>query len=309
TEAASAIRDRGETTFEVMACLARHGALLEMGDLAAADVELARLEKGVERLHSPHWRNVVPFLQAGRAMLDGRFEEAVPLGEAAFGSPELYDTPDLNYSAPGRVAIPYEQDRGEELLAQADLLAVAFPGSPVPRAMRVIGLAEAGRADEECAELEALVQEGLAVLPGTPEWMLSLGILSEACADLGHVEIARRVYALLEPREQDWIVLGSGRYVFGPVALHLGKLALTFGDLDAAERHLEAALERIDRMRSRPWRAHALAALALVAERRTTAAARQRAKTLVREATAIAEDLGQARVLRELARVGRAARA
>jgi tetratricopeptide (TPR) repeat protein len=307
TDAASAIRGRGETTFEVMASLARHGALLEMGDLAAADAELARLEKGVRRLHSPHWRNVVPFLHAGRAMLEGRFDEAVPLGEAAFGSPELYDTPELNYRAPLRLAVAYERGQSEELLAQSDLLAELYADSLPARAVRVIGLAETGRADEERSELEAMAEEGLAEIPGTPEWMLSLGILSEACADLGHAEIARRVHALLEPRAEDWIVAGSGRYLFGPVALHLGTLALTFGDLDTAERHLEAALERVDTMRSPPWRAHVLAALALVCEQRATAAARRRAKILAREATAIAEDLGMARVLRKLARVGQAA--
>jgi tetratricopeptide (TPR) repeat protein len=290
-----------------MASLARQGALLEMGDLAAADAELARLEKGVRRLHSPHWRNVVPFLHAGRAMLEGRFDEAVPLGEAAFGSPELYDTPELNYRAPLRLAVAYERGQSEELLAQSDLLAELYADSLPARAVRVIGLAETGRADEERSELEAMAEEGLAEIPGTPEWMLSLGILSEACADLGHAEIARRVHALLEPRAEDWIVAGSGRYLFGPVALHLGTLALTFGDLDTAERHLEAALERVDTMRSPPWRAHVLAALALVCEQRATAAARRRAKILAREATAIAEDLGMARVLRKLARVGQAA--
>lgn len=301
TEAAAAIRGRGETTFEVMASLARHGALLEMGDLAAADAELARLEKGVKRLHSPHWRNVVPFLQAGRAMLEGRFDEAAPLGEAAFGSPELYDTPDLNYRAPLRLAVAYERGQSDELLAQADLLAELYPDSLAARAVRVIGLAEAGRADEERCELEAMAAEGLAQIPGTLEWMLALGILSEVCADLGHAEIARRVYALLEPRADDWIVAGNGRYLFGPVALHLGQLALTFADLDTAERHLETALERAETMRSPPWRAHVLAALALVCEQRATSASRRRAKAFAREATTIAEDLGMARVLRKLA--------
>lgn len=301
TEAAAAIRGRGETTFEVMASLARHGALLEMGDLPAADIELARLEKGVKRLHAPYWRNLIPFLQAGRAMLEGRFEEAVPLGEAAFGSPELYDTPNPHYRAPVMLAVRYEQDRSAELFAHSDGLAEVYPDSFGPRATRVLGLAEVGRADEARSELEALAEEGLAALPGTLEWMLVLAILAEACVDLGHAQIARMLYAILEPRAEDWIVAGNGRYCAGPVALHLGKLALTFGDLDAAEQHLEAALEQVDKMRSPPWRAHVLATLALVCERRATATARRRGKTCAREATAIAEDLGMARVLRRLA--------
>jgi hypothetical protein len=80
-----------------------------------------------------------------------------------------------------------------------------------------------------------------------------------ACDELGDAAAARQLFGLLAKRASDWAIFGNGRYCNGPIAYHLGTLAITTGDLDEADELLEQALASADPMRSPPWRARALA--------------------------------------------------
>jgi DNA-binding winged helix-turn-helix (wHTH) protein/tetratricopeptide (TPR) repeat protein len=299
-EAREAVRGLGETTLEVIASLARHGALLEMGDRARADLELDRIESLVARLRSAYWRNLGPRLRAGRALLDGRFDEAEPLAVAGFGVAEEPEDPHSYVRAVAAGAVRYEQGRGAELLELIEAAQLAYPDEAGLRVARTFALVQAGRTEEARDELEALLASDLSALVGSQDWTFALALLGIAASELEHEPAARVIYGLLEPRASAWVVVGNGRYCVGPVSLHLALLALTLGDVDAAERHLALAREHADAMRSPPWRAHVLAALALASARRGTLAARRRARGLAREARAIAEPLGMHRLLRRI---------
>ena len=67
---------------------------------------------------------------------------------------------------------------------------------------------------------------------------------------------AALLYPLLAPLAGTNVMIGHGVACYGSADRYLGMLAATLGDVDAAGRHFEAALERNRRMGARTWLAH-----------------------------------------------------
>ena len=97
------------------------------------------------------------------------------------------------------------------------------------------------------------------------------------------------------------LVGGQFVAVFGSADRYLARVAALLGDPDAAERHFAAALAMDRRMGSVVHIAETLAAHARVLH----AADPARARALAAEARALAEPIGQVRVLRRLDRLRR----
>lgn len=300
-EATRVLQGRGETSLELVASLSRHGALLEQGDRDGADAELERFERHVLRVRSPYWGHFAAAFRAGRALLDGRFDEAERLLLAASAPTGVLDPPSPMALAPALGAIRFEQGRAGEVLAAVGPLVDLFPEFPAFQAGNLLALLGVGREEEARRRLDRLVQDGFREVVGSVEWFFTASLLATVCHELEHVEGARSLAGLLLPRAGKWVVVGQGgRLVHGPVAFHLGLLALTAGDLDAAEHWLESAHASAVAMRSPLWRAHALAARSRACAQRAGAEARRAARAQAKEAGAIARELGMVRLLRQL---------
>ena len=133
-----------------------------------------------------------------------------------------------------------------------------------------------------------LASADFADVPRNNQWMITLSLAAELCAQLGDAARAARLYELLAPWAELSAVAPAGAYA-GPVARYLGLLAQTTGDDVAAERHLRAALELTRRHGARP-----LIALIAVELARTLAArseTRAEAGELLDEATRLADEL------------------
>jgi hypothetical protein len=72
-------------------------------------------------------------------------------------------------------------------------------------------------------------------------WFTAMCVLGEACSHIGDVERARELHAVLLPY-RDRMVQVTQAACFGSAERFLGLLAATFGDVDAASEHFEAAL-------------------------------------------------------------------
>ncbi len=294
---AACAADARDPTAELLARLQRFGALLERGDISEVDAETARIDELLQRLRSPYWGYVRPSLRAMRELLLGHFEESERLALEAYQGTEH---PRLNLAAAlaGMIAsIRYQQGRMGELVPVMGPLVAQNPKLPALRAGAVLALKEAGRLEEAREEIRHIAADGFGAIVGSESWLCALAMLAEVVAELGEREACEDLLAILEPRADQCIIIANGHYSHGPVSLQLGKLATTLAEWDAAESHLEDALERSDRLRSPVWRAQTLASLARL---HRTSGDREHARARAAEATAIATELGMTGLTRSL---------
>jgi tetratricopeptide (TPR) repeat protein len=148
--------------------------------------------------------------------------------------------------------------------------------------------AEIGRERDARPVFDGLLARDLAHEHLDAEWLFSIALLADPCAQLGDGAAAEKLYALLLPYGQLY-AMAPVETIFGTVARCLGVLATTLGRPDDAERHFEAALDIERRMRARPWLAHAQHSYGAMLLERGEA---KRGSALLGEAAAIYGELG-----------------
>ena len=117
-----------------------------------------------------------------------------------------------------------------------------------------------------------------------------MNMLPDVAAFLGDMDAVSRLYELLLPYEPLYAE-APVEAVFGSVARGLGVLARTLGRFDPAEQHFEVALEVEQRMRARPWLAHAQEDYARMLLARDAGQDRHRARELVGAAVSTYREL------------------
>ena len=228
--------------------------LLELGDLAGFDADLAAAERTARELRQLHYTWQVPLARAARAALTGEFAVADELAAQALAAGRRAGDAAVEIYHTGVVAsLNLMRGRSADQLDLARDAVARFPAMPVFRAALAASLAEAGRLEEARTEVEHLVADDMAALPRNPGWRLSLALLGIACHHLGHTEAAARLHAELEPYAARTIATGRfGGFYFGPVSYHLGLLALTLGRPEEAAGRFAHAAALAGRMQSRP---------------------------------------------------------
>jgi hypothetical protein len=103
---------------------------------------------------------------------------------------------------------------------------------------------QTGALDEARAQFEELAAEGFESIPRNGVWLANMRLLTEIAYALGAAEHAAALYALLLPYRDRCIVTSRVVTFLGSVEHPLGLLALTAGDLDAADDHLSRALAK-----------------------------------------------------------------
>jgi DNA-binding winged helix-turn-helix (wHTH) protein/tetratricopeptide (TPR) repeat protein len=303
-EAEELTHDLGDRSFEAVLCQQLHGTLLELGDLGAAEVPLARCEQLAARLRSPYFELSPTGFRAGRLMLEGQLEAAEALATTRLAGSDLPRFA-AGVLAPVLVGmVRREQGRLGELLPVLARIADERPYLGVVRVGHLLALLEAGQEAAARAGFEALARGRFAALVGGESWVFGLALLSEVCVALEDDERAATLAEILAPRARHCVVAANGFYCHGPVALYLGQLACTMRDWERAEAWLEIAVERAEALRSPVWRAHALAATARLHLGRGGPGAKACGRAKAREAAQTAARLGMGRLVRELRGLG-----
>ena len=232
----------------------RHHDLLGQGDIARADIELAtfgRLAREHPTAGSP-WRLGVA--RAGRALLDGRFDDAEALSRDALESVEPLTTSGLPVET--RVALQLvrarelgELDAMEPVVRE---LVETRPERPMWRAAQAWLLAQTGHLAGARAELDRLVLDDLAAIESGPYWLPAVWLLGEVAVRVGRRNEAERLYRSLLPWSDAIVVVPMSAAVLGSVAKVLGQLAAALGDLDDAVAHFEAAIDHEIRLGAGP---------------------------------------------------------
>src|SRR5262249_31925896 len=217
-----------------------------------------------EAMRLPYGRWLARSVQALRALLAGRFDEAERLAGEALSLAPVLD----NLIAPVFFAIHLfhlrrEQDRAAELALQIALL------GEEPAFLRSWRYALAffrfvvGEREVAARDLTALATEGFTELPRDGSWLPAMVNLVEVAHGVDDVERARRLYELLRPHAALTVVVATA-VCLGSVERYLGLLAVTLGRRDVAAEHFEAALAahvRLDAPVYRPRTAFAYARL------------------------------------------------
>jgi DNA-binding NarL/FixJ family response regulator len=294
TEAVSLAEQIGDRAMALRGRGLRRIDLIELGDLAGYDADLAAAERTAEELRQLRYRWQLPLAHATRALLAGRFTQAEELIEQGLAAGRRAgDQAVGNYYTGVIASLRFMQGRLGELTELARDAAVRFPAMVVFRAALAAMLAETGRADEARAEVEWLAAGNLAAVPRDPAWSYSLASLALACYHLGEAGPAGTLRPLLEPYADRNIVTGRvGAICLGPAAYFLGLLDLTLGVPGQALLRFQQAAALAGRMRAGPMvamsgegQARALLALGRPGDR-------QQAAVLLDEVTAAAQALG-----------------
>jgi DNA-binding CsgD family transcriptional regulator len=270
----------------------RRTDLLELGDLAGFDADLAAAEHTAERLRQLHHRWPLPLAHATRAMLAGRFAEAEELAAQglAIGRRAGDKGVGLRYTAV-IAALRSLEGRFGETVEMFQRLSARFPALLGYRVGLAGALIEAGRLDEAQVEVERLAAGDLAALPRDLGWSWNLAGLASICHHLGDTTRGAKVRELLEPYgERNMVLLGA--LCLGPAAYFLGLLDLTLGQPDLAVRRFQHAAALAGRLQAPPLIAmsHEGQARALLVLDRP--GDRSEARVLLGEVVATAQELG-----------------
>jgi tetratricopeptide (TPR) repeat protein len=296
-----ALSDRaGETALTLDARSRYIDLLLELDDLAGADMAIETAERLATAARDRRAMAFVPLQRARRVTIEGRFDEARDLlaGVEAI-SDELPDTTIPLSVASQLVVLNWAQRGPGEIGETVRRYADSVPAMPIWRAGLAASLASAGRSAEARLELDRLAADDFAALPRDNVWFGAMAALSEAVAALGHGEGAVALYAQLAPF--------AGRNVVTPTVAFLGPVDMWLGMLSRVSGRSEQALEHYDLARTAAARnGDRMTTVRLAVEEAAVlvdhggAAERSRARDLVAQATADCEAMGRTSMLAQL---------
>ena len=305
------LTERAGETVMSLAARSRHvDLLLELDDLAGADIAIETLERVARKARDRRAAAFVPLHRARRAALDGRLEESRRLLDELSDTAAALSASTIPITVASQgVVLTLVRDGAREIGEIARAYADASPAMPCWRACVAAALADDGRGEEARLELDRLIADDFAALPRDNLWLAAMALVCETVLALDLREQAEAVHAKLAPFAGRNVVLPTVAFL-GPVELWLGIMARVAGrDAEALEQ-LAAARVRATRDGARTSLARIAVEEAVVHVRDGGAAARRRAEQLLQEAAAGCAAIGlvrlaeQVEALREELRAG-----
>jgi DNA-binding SARP family transcriptional activator len=245
TEMLTRARQAGSLELELQSHAWLTVDLLEYGDRDAVDAQIEAFAVGAERLRQPLFTWNATIWRAMQALLGGNLKRAEELAlDARAAGATVEAVTAREYNAMQLLAIRREQERMAGLEGAARRLVDTNPDRPGWRAALAMLLWESGRESEAQAEIDLLARHGFADITHDGDWMTTVVLIADVCAELGDAGPAALLYEQLLPYADHNVVVGLAAVCLGSAASFVGKLAATIGnDRDAAalfERALDA---------------------------------------------------------------------
>ncbi len=229
-------------------------ALLELGEVEAAEAAYLDYARVARELRQPQHLWHLPLFRAVRATMAGDFEEAERLAEEARRGGERAQEPLAGqFHAVQMAVLRRQQGRLEEALPAVREMARRFPAIRAWQLTLASFVAELGDLEEARTAFERFASAGFDAIPRDLQWMAAMVRLADACHWLGDRERAELLLEQLEPFSGLAVIVGRAASCQGPVDLYLGRLAMTAGRADEAVARFESAVELSRRMNDRPF--------------------------------------------------------
>jgi DNA-binding SARP family transcriptional activator len=267
--------------------------LLELGDVAGADVQIEAAAALAAVVHRPLYLWWTSLFRCARAQLSGDFDEAERLaGETLAIGQRGHAENALHYYAMAMFNIRREQGRLGEVEDAVGQFIEMYPAIPAWRCCQALMHIELGRHEEAREAFDSVAAAGFDALPRDANWLIAVTLLAEVCGALGDADRAGELHALLAPHGGRNVLVGRAASCNGSASRLLGILASVLGQWEEAEQRFAEALQMHVQMGARPWVARTELAWAemLLArgEPGDAAAARER----LAEAIVLADALG-----------------
>jgi DNA-binding SARP family transcriptional activator len=229
------------------------GDLLERGDRAAYSEIDAHAALAAD-LRQPHHLWIAAVFQAMRALLVGNFDRVEALVQRAYESGRRSGDSAVEVFGTQMLQLRWLQGRLGEMLPLLEHFTAQYPAVPAWRCTLAAAHLEVGNLDAAGALYQPLIDD-LDALPVDPLWLTAVTQMAELAAGLSDQRGAARLQETLAPHRDLHLVVGNfgGAMYLGPVARHLGMLAVTLGQLENADRLLSGAVRACDALGSRPW--------------------------------------------------------
>jgi tetratricopeptide (TPR) repeat protein len=302
-ERLSLVESAGDREQQAMVRCHRLVDLLESGETGAAWQELDAHRDLAIALRQPFHLGCSAMFGATRAMFEGRFGEAERLAHESADLLEA-DPNVLQQFGAQLFFVRREQDGLRELepflRTQSGLPDTWRSASGALRTALTVFLCETGQYEEAAVEFDRLAAHDFADIARDAGWLPVHALLAEICAELVDVRRAALLYDLVAPYAGRMLVVGLATASTGSIERQAGLLAMTFGRLDLAHRHFDAAMRRNREAGGRPWAAHAQHNLATVLLRRREAGDVELARRHLQEAGEAARELGMTALVRRI---------
>ena len=295
---AAALGDREMELRGRLWCLAD---LLERGEFLEADREIDAYDRLACESRQPTYIWYALRNRAMRALVTGRFDEAERLTNEAFAmGRRVHERLAAQGLGVFSVVLGWERGAMPDLASVLERFGAQYPGVGAWRAGLAFLYVEEGRVADARREFESLADELPTQATRDGVWLASTALLALVCASLGDEERAGVLYDALDPYAERMVFAGRALVCLGSVAYHLGALAATMGHRDEAAAHFERAIAMHARFGHGPWLARARVGYARMLLESEGAADRQRGRTLLAEAVAVAETLGMQGLVRDI---------
>jgi tetratricopeptide (TPR) repeat protein len=256
-------RRTGHNDALFIAFLAKTSSLLEIGDMASADLHFGLLRQTAALEKRPKYRVVLLSVGAAQAVREGKMQHSFDLcGEAR----EVAKRDSLESLAdrlwPSVVFSMREQGRMAELLPIAERATEAQSHAYTPRALLCWLLFELDRVAQASAYLDCLAEGLETTLKQAPYPLATAALMGDVSAGLKILSYATTLYEYLLPFKDRYVIVGPTLTSFGSVSRYLGNLALALSMENEAIAHFEEALNLERKARDRPSAAYSQVALA-----------------------------------------------
>jgi hypothetical protein len=282
----------GDTERVVQGHFCRICAQLQVGDVPAAEVELAAASRIADELRQPAQLWLVCGMRAMLALAAGRLIEAEEHVAEAFALGERSQpTAAIPVYRLQRYSLCDFRGSLEEVGPAIRDLVAEYPARPVFRCVLAHLHARLGRLPEAERALDELARDGFSALPFDQEWLYGMSLLAETSALVGDNGSAAVLYGLLVP----WAafnIVDQAEGIRGSASRYLGILATTTKRWDDAESNFEDAVAMNEGMGARPWLAHTQFDYGSMLLARDAPGDRERAGELLTEAISTYEELG-----------------
>jgi hypothetical protein len=233
------------------------GHHLVVGDLTAADHEIAAYDHLADEVRQPVFRFLAGLIRGSRALGAGDFASAEEwIREAhARGRGTI---PYADFVFAGQVVVLLflkgELDRVAEIaLSLGPMFGERFAGAGrVSEAMAAASLDRVGRRDEAREHYERLALHDFADIERDEHWLITLDVIADLALDFEDARRAAILYDRLLPYRALLVSHDLLRVVTEPAEAVLGTLALATGRAADALAHYERALERALQLGLRP---------------------------------------------------------